>query len=130
MKHTKFGFTLIEVLIALVIIAIAMTAIVVTLSESVRNIGRVQQKMAAHWVALNVIAELQAGVLQLPLNSVNNVTNDSTMLQSHFYWRYGRVAGINQENNLVYQRVFVDVSQDKNFNSTIEHLVGFVRLHE
>lgn len=59
------GFTLVEVLVALLILAIALLAIMSALSSSVRNLNRLQDTMAASWVADNVVSELQLGMLNL-----------------------------------------------------------------
>ncbi len=53
------GFTLIEVVIALLIIALAMAAIIRTTSTSTLNTAHLRDKTFAHWVALNKMAELR-----------------------------------------------------------------------
>lgn len=57
------GFTLIEVLIALAILAIAICAVLKTLGDSARNASQLQTKLAAHWLAMNKVAECQVGLL-------------------------------------------------------------------
>ncbi len=53
------GFTLIEVLVALAVIAVAMAAIVRSTTVSAGNAGYLKDRTLAHWVAMNKIAELQ-----------------------------------------------------------------------
>jgi len=55
------GITLIEVMIALAILAISLGAIVKVTSQSVSNLNYVQNKTIAHWVALNTLADMHAG---------------------------------------------------------------------
>lgn len=67
MKHA--GFTLLEVLVALVMIATAFTAIYLALSTATRNQSAIFDKTAATWVGLNTIAEVQLGTRQSGQNS-------------------------------------------------------------
>lgn len=127
-KNNSKAFTLIEVLIALVILAVALTAVIVTISDSVKNISRLDERMASHWVAMNVMAELQTGMQKLPPNQTDVIRGQEKMLGHRFYWEYSRVQGVNQSSNKVYQRVFVNVYLDKNRQRRLEHLIGFVRL--
>lgn len=52
-----YGFTLIEVLVALVIVAFGMSALLAALSSSADNISALREKTLAEWVALNQIAD-------------------------------------------------------------------------
>ena len=51
------GFTLIEVLVALVIVAFGMGAVLAALSSSADNIAQLREKTLAEWVALNQVAD-------------------------------------------------------------------------
>jgi general secretion pathway protein I len=51
------GFTLIEVLVALVIVAFGMGAVLAALSSSADNIAALREKTLAEWVALNQVAD-------------------------------------------------------------------------
>jgi general secretion pathway protein I len=53
----KTGFTLIEVLAALVIVALGMIAAISAVSEAARNGTYLREKTLAHWIAMNVITE-------------------------------------------------------------------------
>ncbi len=56
MKHSS-GFTLLEVLVALVIVAFGMGAVLAALSSSADNISSLREKTVAQWVAMNQIAD-------------------------------------------------------------------------
>ncbi|HWW20780.1 MAG TPA: type II secretion system minor pseudopilin GspI [Steroidobacteraceae bacterium] len=51
------GFTLIEVLVALVIVAFGMSAVLAALSSSADNISALREKSLAEWIAMNRIAD-------------------------------------------------------------------------
>jgi len=57
-RHTR-GMTLIEVLVALVIIAVALSAAIRSVNAGVVNTDYLKQKSFAHWVAMNQVAEQQ-----------------------------------------------------------------------
>jgi general secretion pathway protein I len=59
------GFTLIEVLVALVIVGFGMGALLAALSASASNIAALREKTLAQWVALNQIADARLN-LQAP----------------------------------------------------------------
>lgn len=50
------GFTLLEVLVALVIVALGMSALLETLNQSARNVMALRDKTVAEWIAMNQIA--------------------------------------------------------------------------
>lgn len=66
MKRAMCGFTLIEVLVALAIAAIACTAIMKAVSDGILTTMHLRQTTLSRWVAQNVLAELQNGSSALP----------------------------------------------------------------
>ncbi len=63
------GFTLLEVLVALVIVALGMSALLEMLSQSASNISALRDKTVAEWIAMNQIA-----LARLSLNAPNTGT--------------------------------------------------------
>jgi general secretion pathway protein I len=53
------GFTLIEVLVALVIVAFGMAAVLAALTAAARNVGALREKTLAQWVALNQVTDVR-----------------------------------------------------------------------
>jgi len=51
------GFTLIEVLAALVIVALGMLGVIQAVTQTARNGAYLREKTLAHWIAMNVITE-------------------------------------------------------------------------
>lgn len=79
------GFTLIEVLIALVILAIALTAIIKAVSNNTRNLIYLQDKTAAHWVAMNIYNEYALGLLTIS-PQLEPANGSTIMFNKDWYW--------------------------------------------
>jgi general secretion pathway protein I len=86
MKNNAKGFTLIEVLIALVIISVALTAVIKTTTQNIRDTQYLQNKMVAHWVGLYVLNEIRAGVIKLTVQS-DNMSQSIQMLGEKWSWQ-------------------------------------------
>lgn len=54
------GFTLLEVLVATTIIALALGAVIRTTATGTANLAYLRDKTLAHWVAMNRMAAIQA----------------------------------------------------------------------
>ncbi len=54
------GFTLLEVLVATTVIALALGAVIRTTATGTANLAYLRDKTLAHWVAMNQMAELAA----------------------------------------------------------------------
>lgn len=85
MQKNNSGMTLIEVLAALAIIAIALMAVLQTTGMSTKQLSRVQEVANAHWVAKNAGTRLQLG---LESNSLGQgaFQGVDTMLGRQYYW--------------------------------------------
>jgi general secretion pathway protein I len=57
MRPRHRGFTLIEVLAALVIVALGMLGVIQAVTQTARNGTYLREKTLAHWICLNVITE-------------------------------------------------------------------------
>ena len=77
------GFTLLEVLVALAIIAIALGAFIKAGGDSARNLAYLQEKTYADWVAMNRAAELR---LARTWPAVGESNGDSTMAGRKWHW--------------------------------------------
>lgn len=60
--HAEQGFTLLEVLVALVILALALGALVKTGADHARNTVYLQERTLAHWAGQNLLTEFQTGM--------------------------------------------------------------------
>jgi general secretion pathway protein I len=82
---SKSGFTLIEVLLALAVIAIALTALLKTSAQNVTNTNRIKDKTISHWVAMQGVAMIQLGLLQA--STRQEITQVTEMFGQKWYWR-------------------------------------------
>jgi general secretion pathway protein I len=77
------GFTLIEVLVALVIVTVGMSAVLATLTSSADTTAWLRDKTFAEWVALNRIAELR---LQTQRLTTGKSTGDMELAGRKWRW--------------------------------------------
>ncbi len=77
MRHRRQrGFTLVEVLVALVVVAIGLAALMVAVSGTARTSGYLRDKTLAQWIALNRLAEVRLAVNKVAQSS--SATNGDT----------------------------------------------------
>ena len=63
------GFTLVEVLVALMIVAIGLAALMTAVSATARTSGHLRDKTLAQWIALNRLTEVRLTVNKLGQNA-------------------------------------------------------------
>lgn len=70
MSHARpGGFTLVEVLIALVVVALGLTALMVAVNGTARTSGFLRDKSLAQWIALNRLSEVRLNVVKFGQNT-------------------------------------------------------------
>jgi general secretion pathway protein I len=70
-RDSNRGFTLVEVLVALMIVALGLAALMVTVSGTARTSGYLRDKTLAQWIALNRLSEVRLTVNKLAQSSTN-----------------------------------------------------------
>ena len=63
------GFTLVEVLVALVIVALGLTALMVAVNGTARTSGFLRDKTLAQWIALNRLTEVRLNMVKFGQNT-------------------------------------------------------------
>jgi len=77
------GFTLIEVLAALVIVALGMLAVIEAVGQAASNRTHLRDKMIAHWVAMNRLA---AARLEPRPPKVDETSDETEMAGRRWRW--------------------------------------------
>ena len=77
------GFTLLEVLVATTVIAVALAAIIKTTGSGTANAAYLRDKTFAHWVAMNQMTELQ---LEQTYPSLGKKSGEEEMANRTWYW--------------------------------------------
>jgi general secretion pathway protein I len=84
LRRRARGFTLVEVLVALMIVAIGLAALLVAVSGTARSSGYLRDKTLAQWIALNRLTEVR-------LNSSNKFAQNTDTAEVTFAgrtWHY------------------------------------------
>jgi general secretion pathway protein I len=58
-RRVQYGFTLIEVVVALIVVSLGMLAVIETVGGTARNSSYLRDKTIAHWVAMNKLTEVR-----------------------------------------------------------------------
>jgi general secretion pathway protein I len=69
------GFTLIEVMVALMVVAIGLSALMVAVSGTARTSGYLRDKTLAQWIALNRLSEVRLNVNKFGQNTDTGEVN-------------------------------------------------------
>ena len=77
--RSQVGFTLIETLIALVILSISFSAMIFSVNENARTLRKLQETVVAGWVSEDVITRAQLGLLK---------ANAGTQRMLNLNWRW------------------------------------------
>lgn len=85
MSQSSRGFTLIEVLIALMIIAIGMSALLKSIGFNIETTKRLKEKSIQHMVEMNAITLIQTSSIAISINQ--SITQATIMLGQKWYWR-------------------------------------------
>ena len=78
------GFTLVEVMVALTIVAFSLTAIAASMNQMIDAANTMRERTYASWIAQNKIAEIRLSNVQ---PEVTTTTGDVTYANSEWTWR-------------------------------------------
>ena len=113
------GFTLIEVLVALAIVAIALMAALRAAGQGTNNVGELRSRLLAGWVAENLLAEHRARRDWLPIGIQRGTAREGGL---DFEWREEVIS----TPNAAFRRIDVRVFASAEESNSLAHLAGFV----
>ena len=118
------GFTLIEVLVALAIVAVGMAAVMSALTSSAETVSYLRDKTFAQWVALNQIANLRLALQQPP---VGNSDGDTDFAGRTWHWHQEvvttQVPGV-ERIDLSVRPADSKAGEDRNWLTTVSGIYG------
>ena len=115
----RAGFTLIEVLVALAIIAVALMSALRAAGQGTNNVDELRSRLLAGWVAENLLAEHRARRDWLPLGMQRGTGREGGI---DFAWREEVIATPNPAFRRVDVRVFATAEE----SHSLAHLAGFI----
>ncbi len=118
-QPTGRGFTLLEVLVALVIVSLGMIAVFGQLNQMLSASGRLRDKTLAHWIAVDQITELQA-IHAYP--KVGERSDEVDMARAT--WSY--TVKTSQIGDLAMRRVDVTVAFSDTPDQILAEVSGFI----
>ena len=89
--RASFGFTLVEVMVALAVVAVALPALLVTLSQQLDALRYLEDRTHAQWVAANRLAELRLVVGARGSLQTGRISGTEELAGRSWYWWSERV---------------------------------------
>lgn len=119
-KHQQWGFTLLEVLVALAILAITMGALIKVTDSYAFNAGYLQEKTLAQWIAENKAVEYH---LMKDFPPVGSKSGETEMAKVDWQWR----VKVSNTDDKRLRRLDISVAlKQGDLDSPITTLVAFV----
>ncbi len=123
MKHLVFkkqqtGFTLIEVMVALTIIALSLGALLSTSGSQAVSATYLKQKTLAHWVAVNELTQLR---ISKTFPSLGDKKGSTEMANNEWFWI--RTSQATEDKNA--RQISFTVYADKDYTKNLSTLTGY-----
>ena len=113
------GFTLVEVLVALAILAVALAAGFRSVAQSAETATALKSRTLALWVAQNRLAEAQ---LEAPTPAVGERTGREAQAGATFSWHIT----ISGTPNPAFRKIDISVADASTPDYVLSHLVGYL----
>ncbi|HIO97181.1 MAG TPA: type II secretion system protein GspI [Leucothrix sp.] len=82
-NNKEKGFTLLEVMVALFVVAIALGGVIKVMGSAAKNSARLSDRTFAQWVALNELAELR---IKKAWPKLGEIKGDQEMVDRKWNW--------------------------------------------
>ena len=119
-KKNFQGFTLVEVLVALAVLAIALAALMRAMGQSIDVTSALRERSIAMWVAQNRLSQHQ---MQQDWPSVDTIDGEAEMAGEKWTWR--EQVSTTPEPKL--RRIEITVQRASGGKESLAKLAGFVR---
>jgi general secretion pathway protein I len=83
-RNTEYGFTLVEVMVALAIVAFSLTAIAASMNQMIDAANTMRERTYASWIAQNKITEVR---LENVLPEVSSTSGEVEYANTDWSWR-------------------------------------------
>ncbi len=113
------GFTLVEILVALAIVAVALAAGMRALAQSADNASALKARTLALWVAQNQLAAAQIAV---PWPALGKSEGEAEQAGTRFQWR----AVVGNTPNPSFRRIEITVADPQVPDYALARLIGFL----
>jgi general secretion pathway protein I len=115
----RYGFTLIEVLVALAVVAVALSAGMRAIAQGADGASALKARTLAMWVAENRLAQAQ---LDDPAPAPGTTTGEEAQAGARFTWR----RTVEASPNPAFRKVEIVVAPDDQPGYVLARLVGYV----
>ncbi len=112
------GFTLIEVMVALTIIAISLGALLNTSGAQANSATYLKQKTLAHWVAVNELTQIRISKV---FPDIGDKKGSTTMANHDWYWI--RTTKKTEDKDAL--EVTFTLYADKDYQKNLTSLIGY-----
>lgn len=112
------GFTLIEVMVALTIIAISLGALISTSGAQAYSAAYLKQKTLAHWVAVNELTQIR---INKEFPDLGDKKGSTKMANNEWHWI--RTTKKTEDDNA--REVTLTLYADKDYEKNLTTLIGY-----
>ncbi len=113
------GFTLLEVIVALAVLTITLTAVIKTTAENAENVRYLRDRTLAHWVAMNVLTDIR---VRKQWSSIGKQEGTAMMAKQEWFWVVHTANTPDEE----LRRLTIEVRSTPTAREPLAILVGFI----
>jgi len=118
-KHIQQGFTLIEVMLAMAVFSVAGIAILGTADTNARNLGYLESKIVASWVASNQLVEVTLDETWPPKN---NRKGKVELAGQEWFWQQKVVKTTDKDLRAIVMEVRLDEKDESALTSLMTYV--------